>query len=305
MTGKRYSEEAKIQIVDYYLELGSFGMVEKVYGIPHTTVRAILLGMGVVEKSTKVTSPKRTNKYEEKWNQLSEAEKGYVCGLWATDGCLQKDKKKILLISFAEHDKEVVYNLATMLTNPPCHVQVAAGGIAHFKGGRDSQRQDRYTIAFTAHEMYDYMVSMGITPAKTYTLNPKLDDKSDEFLLNFVRGVIDGDGSVTVNKNNRLFGSHIKISSASRVFLEKLQVLLGGAIYNCTRTVNTKTQLYSLEFTGEEARQIANLLPIEKYMMSRKTEKIIKYRSLEVLRKSKGTARPEGLLVTRLKGKLT
>ena len=187
---------------------------------------------------------------------------GYICGLIASDGCLQKGKK-ILSIELQDLDRKTVEFVASTCVQNPVYL-------------KSHQRQFRPTasptVGFSANlpKLYQYCLDMGITPNKSLTLNVNLDDKSDEFKWYFLRGVIDGDGCVSVGP--RLTDSTIRISSASLKFIQYLQTIFGGFI-GLYKT--PKNPSYHLCFKGIACQQLLTKLPLDEFTMQRKTDRLL------------------------------
>lgn len=186
---------------------------------------------------------------------------GYICGLIASDGNLGKDGKTISL-ELSREDSSVVEWISSLVLNTPTPL-------------RESHRVGRVpTVVFRRQLplLYQYCLDMGITPKKSLTLDVNLEGKSEEFLWHFLRGVIDGDGCISVGTQDRPSNSSIRIASASLTFLETLQSIFGGTI--------TKQSCYMLQFKGKLSKQLALKLPVNPEYMTRKT---IKLESIQVL----------------------
>lgn len=211
-------------------------------------------------------------KYTENFENLSEAQKGYICGLWATDGNLAS-KREYVTLGLQEKDKDVIDFLSTALTTPPLYITKVLKkgepvGIIHPKRDKNYlAAQDQYRVGGALHKFYRYLNNMGITPKKSLTLTVNLEDKSDEFKWYFLRGVIDGDGSIMIGPS--LVRCAIKIYSASLQFLKDLNVIFGGRIYR-----PPSDTVYQLIFDGNRAKQLLEHLPIDTFTMKRKTEKL-------------------------------
>lgn len=103
----------------------------------------------------------------------------YAVGLIATDGCLSSGRH----IYFDSNDEQLVSTLLRCIGRPERYVARATriGGIA-------------YRASISDVELYRWLETVGLTPAKSLTLGAI--DVPDEFLLPLVRGLLDGDGSV-------------------------------------------------------------------------------------------------------------
>lgn len=195
---------------------------------------------------------------------------GYICGLIATDGCLDK---KLTRISFKQshYDEAVLYWMQEQVIENPKKVLKR----------NDFTRPNGKTYTYTKFDyhlpkLYQYCLDMGITPAKSKTLDVNLEGKSKEFLWYFLRGVIDGDGQVYVNTDKPQYRWHITIASASKVFLETLKRYFGGAIHNQGKSY------FTLVFTAGSARQLAQKLPMDEFCITRKTNKIQQIKGMQL-----------------------
>lgn len=203
--------------------------------------------------------------------EFEEKELAYLCGFFATDGCLHKGS---LSISQCEANKELIEWWAVKLkakvsVRPPCK----------YSDEDFNFKTPHYRIDITRPELYAYMLELGITPRKSLTLDVSLDSQSDEFKWYFLRGAIDGDGCVYLEKENvksRFSRSGIQICGASKKFLETLQRIFGGYL---TPAAPTKkgNMLYILYFKGVRGQNLAKYLPKDEFTLGRKTESILKF----------------------------
>ena len=104
----------------------------------------------------------------------------YAVGLAATDGNLSGDRRHL---TFDSNDAELVELFLQCVGRPLRYgpTKTRTGGIA-------------YRAAFSDVELYRWLMSVGLTPAKSLTLGGI--DVPDRFFLPVVRGLLDGDGSV-------------------------------------------------------------------------------------------------------------
>ncbi len=130
----------------------------------------------------------------------------YVVGLIVTDGNLSKDGRHIDITSKEISHLEKVAN-ALFFKNP----------IASKYSGRNREKT-YFRLQFSDAKLYRYLQNIGITPRKSLTLR---DIKINErYFRDFLRGVIDGDGSICVWKH-RTNGHQqwsLRIVSAAPIF---------------------------------------------------------------------------------------
>lgn len=124
----------------------------------------------------------------------------YVLGYWWADGCMRIKAHGAHEIEIASKDVD--------------HLRI----IADLIGGRYSVRQvspisDTLAVTFCSKQMYEDILAHGGTPRKSRTIGFPL--LPIGFLAHFVRGVIDGDGSLSWNGDRPI----IHIYSGSQQFL--------------------------------------------------------------------------------------
>jgi LAGLIDADG DNA endonuclease family protein len=105
----------------------------------------------------------------------------YVVGLLATDGCLSKDRRHIILTS---RDRQLVETYLECLGRPIRWTVV-----------RKRRRKPAYYAQFADVAFYDWLLSIGLTPKKSLTLGAI--DVPDCYLVSLARGLLDGDGSIS------------------------------------------------------------------------------------------------------------
>jgi hypothetical protein len=114
------------------------------------------------------------------------AEMAYVLGYWFADGNMYfQPGAGGYFISIGSKDVE---HLATL------REVIGAGNLARITGS------DVYKLVICRKEMYTDLLRLGGTERKSLTLT--WPDVPEAFLADFVRGYVDGDGSLTWNKPN-------------------------------------------------------------------------------------------------------
>lgn len=128
----------------------------------------------------------------------------YILGYWWADGHMRiKKNTGAHEIAIASNDWE--------------HLTVMAACIGEkYYLRRVLQNADTFSAEFCSKQMFQDIEAHGGTPAKSKTI--KFPDVPTEYVAHFVRGVIDGDGTLAWNGIRPV----IQIYSGSREFLEKL-----------------------------------------------------------------------------------
>ena len=120
--------------------------------------------------------PKNHNFFK-KWSE----EMAYILGFITADGCIAKNKTSYkLYFSIHEKDKDLLEKIRKILA--------PKNKYSYYK------KEKMYHFSFTSTEMYNDLMKLGITPRKTFTVKPPQVPK--EFIRDYLRGYIDGDGSI-------------------------------------------------------------------------------------------------------------
>lgn len=140
----------------------------------------------------------------------------YIVGLLATDGCLSNDGRHIIMRS---SDTDLLSTFKKCL------------GLNNKIGKTNNKGVISYRVQFGDVQFYGWLQKIGLTPAKSHTIGAiRIPDK---FFRDFLRGHLDGDGSIIVYKdlnnkyrgrtysNNRLFVRFISASKKHMLWLHQ------------------------------------------------------------------------------------
>ena len=131
-------------------------------------------------------------------------EMAYVLGLIATDGCISKSGT----VSLCVNDKDLLEKVKAAMGSSH-----AIKSYAHQEG--------LYIFNFAREKLVADLNSLGIFPKKS--LNIRFPDVPDAFLVDFIRGVFDGDGSVFFEKRSPKSPLKSSFVSSSKGFLDTLE----------------------------------------------------------------------------------
>lgn len=174
----------------------------------------------------------------------------YVIGYIATDGNLSSDNRHINITSKDKgHLIKIKYSL---------HVKNKIGAKA--RGGEKEKKY--FYLTFGDVKFYRYLLSTGLTQRKSCTLGKMIIPK--KFFSDFLRGVIDGDGSISTwtNNHNHLIQWSIRITSAAPNFINWLKaeiealILVKGKLYSYSYP--NKNPIYILKFGKLPSKIIIN-----------------------------------------------
>jgi len=135
------------------------------------------------------------------------SEMAYVLGLIATDGCVSKSGT----VSLCINDKDLLEKVRRVM------------GSEH-KICQSKHQEGLYCFHFARPRLVNDLAGLGILPRKS--LNIKFPAVPDAFLIDFIRGVFDGDGSVFFDKRSKNYPIRTKFTGSSKEFIEKLELAL-------------------------------------------------------------------------------
>ena len=152
----------------------------------------------------------------------------YILGFLFADGNIMKTKRNTHFISFYTADREILVSIAEVMKLP------------HKISERKSETGSVYRVQIGSKEMFDDLVSLGLTPNKSRRM--KLPFVPKKYIADFVRGYFDGDGNVWVGYTNKTrkkptFVMFVAFTCASNIFLQNLSVVLktvglkGGSLF--------------------------------------------------------------------------
>jgi len=208
---------------------------------------------------------RRIKYIETKWSELL----AYVVGIIATDGNLSPDARHINITS---KDLEMVQNVKDILHLSNTFSRKARGG---------SVDKKYYVLQFGSKNFYAFLLSIGLTPAKSKTITKVL--VPDKFFSDFLRGCIDGDGNVNEFRHPESKHAQLRLTlaSASKPFLiwllasiRRICKINGGWI-----TKLDKKSTYLLRFGKSDSIQIfkAMYANSRRYALQRKLAVAEKY----------------------------
>ncbi len=205
----------------------------------------------------------RQGKVKIKWS----SDFAYAIGIIATDGNLSPDLRHLHITS---KDEEMILNCKKCLCLDNKIGMKARGG---------SRDKKYFVLQFGDKNFFEFLVGIGITPKKSKTINEV--GLPEEYFKDFLRGCIDGDGSITISKHpeSRHPQYKVRLCSASKEFLIWILKM-------CTDLFNTKggsihipkeSTVYTLVFAKEDSINIlGNIYKGKVISLSRKRQIALK-----------------------------
>lgn len=168
----------------------------------------------------------------------------YLVGLIASDGTLSSDRTH--RISVSNTDMEIIEFVTSNVPMPRVY--------AHGKKVGEKTYAIS-SVSTTWENLYQFLIDIGLTPNKSLTI-PAL-AVPDTFFFDFLRGVIDGDGTVGYTRERYLF---IRIFSGSRTFLQWIAETIEHLGHVQLTPVRQGKSVFDLTINGEEAHFITPLI---------------------------------------------
>src|SRR5258708_4618225 len=140
-------------------------------------------------------------------NKVRVSDLWYVIGYIATDGSLSQNGRQIYITS---KDRYHLFAIRKAL-----FLKNRIGK----KASEIGKKKIYSYLQFGDVVFYQYLTNIGLTPKKSLTLQPLV--VNDEYFLDFLRGVIDGDGNIStwIHRTNSHPQRCLRIYSASPKFI--------------------------------------------------------------------------------------
>lgn len=180
----------------------------------------------------------------------------YIIGLIATDGNLSKDGRHINITS---KDRKFLFLVKKILK-----LKNKIG-----KKTREKSKEKIYSqLQFGDVKFYRFLEDIGLTKKKSLTMGVLKIDKI--YFLDFLRGVIDGDGNIStwIHRTNLHRQWSLRIVSAAPLFIQWLKMEMEnyfdvwGKLY-CYKYKNKSNPIYILKFGKLSAKVILKLVYYE------------------------------------------
>lgn len=203
--------------------------------------------------------------YNERYFEvIDSSDKAYFLGLLASDGNISP-RLTAVRIALKETDSWILEQFRKFLGNqaPELKTKISKNN------GKEALPQKNLVLSRKA--MVDDLIKLGITPNKSHTL--KLSCDLGNFKKDFLRGVWDGDGSITQRR--------FKVTTASLEFAYQLQNWISdiSTVLLPIKTELTKNgkELYSLPGYVKDAKAIQAIYSKSKLSIERKRKAYEQY----------------------------
>jgi len=189
----KLTEEQKNEIVQKYQSGLSCKKLGEEFNCQTSNISLILKNRGITVKSS-INKLNNTYKFNENYFDTIDTEhKAYWLGFLYADGCVKSTKRKEhLAFVLQECDK---YILEQFL------IDIESNHKITLRPKKKSTHQNHYAIAIYNKYLCESLTKLGCHPNKSFTLKFPTPDQVPNHLINhFIRGLWDGDGSISIAK---------------------------------------------------------------------------------------------------------
>ena len=182
-------------------------------------------------------------------------EMAYVLGFFTADGNMIKNKRGAHFISFYTTDKEILVGIKKVM------------GVSHklsLRPKRSETHKDSYRLQIGSKEMFNDLVKLGLTPAKSNTID--LPFIPDQYFPEFLRGYFDGDGCISFgtyfrkDRNSTKFLLATHFTSGSKIFLESLLNKLREILKTKTGFIYSKSGAFDLTLSTNDSKKLFSIM---------------------------------------------
>ncbi len=224
--------------------------------------------LGVLKKyNVPINKDRHKYTFNEDLLDQDNSNKYYLLGLYAADGTISRNRNnKFIELSLNKKDKCLLNDIRKLFnTEKPLYK------------GKDN------CLKFTlfSDKLFDTMVSFGIHERKSLTLN-LTSNIPNEYILDFLRGYYDGDGSIT----GKQCADITLALTGSKLFANQIESLYKKIGYNVNVygfSAGKKNTLYTIKKCGKTGLEIlAKMYSNGGLFLPRKYEKFLKFTRLSI-----------------------
>ena len=266
MSKRSLTDEQEIELCKRYLNGESGLKLAEYYSIHRTTVYDILKRRKQEVRDGHFVSPYT---FDEHWmDSLDIPEKYYFLGMTYSDGCNCDDRNQIV-ISLQEKDLPLLEEFNKLLkSDRPILVNDSA-----YK--KDGKSQINRVFHVTSKYFCNRMEELGAIPRKSLIIEWPKWLEGNKNIWSFIRGYVDGDGSVIIRNNkNGTYSSRMSIVGSKnfceglKIFLEKNNIY--SKIYD---KENDNSKELRIDRKDDSKRFLENIYSELSIYMERKYEK--------------------------------
>lgn len=245
---RTFSLETEKEICNFYEEKGeTILFISKRYHCRAEAIRAVLKKYNIAIKR-KGCSKNRLLK-EDFFDSIDTEEQAYFLGLLFTDGNVAYDEKRapMISISLKISDIEILQKFKELLN--------MSSELRYDK----RKNKECAILSFRSQHMANSLAQYGIVPRKTY-VTKHLPSVPEKFLKDFLRGCLDGDGSIYKETKSQKY--RIDFCSCHKTICEEFRELCNSFLEKPnTNTIANYGTAYHIRFNEQKTvKRLATVL---------------------------------------------
>lgn len=194
-----------------------------------------------IERTAKMGGPRKykiNENFFSKWNR----DMSYVLGYWFADGCMYHNSKmNTYTISFTSKDKEHLEKILNLMESD--YVV-------------NDKKNGSFRIQINSKIMYHSLFYLSGTPNKSLTVKPPYIPK--EYVYDFIRGYMDGDGWVSIRYSRNNYPTLGFIGT--KEMMDMIISYLESPNYYKRKYPKRRTNTFVIHYYGKKAISILNVL---------------------------------------------
>ena len=217
------NEQVKYIIEQYEYKKVSIKDISKQFNCSDGSIRRLL-----IRNNVKIRD-KLLYRNSDYFENIDSSDKAYWLGIMYSDGCVCERANGRYSIELEMIDKEHIEKFRSALNADNHKIST----IIH-KNINNAKLS--YAIHIYDNKMAKDLIKLGCIPRKSYYLS-SIPDINQEFIYDFIRGFVDGDGCICYNKSSDSYV--FKLTGASPLFLKDIMSILKIdrlSLNKCTET---------------------------------------------------------------------
>ena len=264
---KKITDEIKNQMVELYLSGMTGSEVAASFGYKTSkSVEDVLRQKGIKPRPARFRY-----KYNYDFFKLIDShDKAYILGLLYTDGYIYRDYAGFG-VQLTESDGYLLERIASLIGSDATVIHVSCDAKRkHMKNAKDMVRLGVYS-----KELAEQVKILGVVKRKTYHLSVPFNLIPENYRYSLLRGIMDGDGTVGVDKRGVIW---LKASMKSKQFaVDICKMFLGD--FSINRYENNYGDMYCVSIIGGRSNTIRVLNKMYEHKgdlyLQRKYDKIV------------------------------